>query len=919
MKSFGVDLFPWKVDASCARMNEDRPTPEDFLRHANARRADVLRGRLKIYIGMCAGVGKTFSMLSDAIIEKNRGRDVVAGYIEPHGRADTETLALKLESIPFLTRKYRDIELREFDLDAALIRRPDILLVDELAHTNAPDSRHLKRWHDIRELLDAGVNVYTTMNVQHLESLNDVVNQITGIEVHETVPDAFVSSADAIELVDIPPEELLQRLDEGKIYNPEKAKSAASNFFRKGNLIALRELVLRQTAERVDAQMQQYRDSHLVREIWATSSRILVCVAPNAQSTRVVRAAARMAASLHGQLIAVSMESPRYQDLSESERRHAVAALKLAESLGAETVVRPAQDIVGEIIKLAKEKNASSIVVGKPTMASWRRLLTGSIVDQIVEKSGEITVHVIPGNENRRSRRRRIPLSERMGRGTIRANGIFLSSLICAVCTGINLLIFPYFELADLVMIYLLGMSWVAATLGRGEALYASLVNIAAFDFFFVPPRFTLSIAGPQFILTFAIMLVIGMLISSLTLRVRAQATLVSVREARTAALYDLTKKLNAAVSRAAHSKIVQEKIREILHCEGLLFFPNSDGLLFAPNPGATEMEVDEQELAVAQWTFDRGAAAGLGTNTLPMAKGRYTPIGSADGRFAVLAVYPKQEGLNKSEEDLMDALATQIALVLERTRTQEDSQRVQLESEKERLRNTLLSSVSHDFRTPLASITGAASALIENQSVTEFNRLELLRTIEEESGRLSELVRNVLDITKLESPSVELAKEWNSIDELMAVAISRTEKLLGNRRVSLQLPEKIPLLKSDARLLEQVFINLLENIARHTPDETKVNIVIENQADAIIVVFQDTGPGIREGDELQIFEKHYRRRGDSNGLKDEGFGLGLAICKAVMSAHGGSISAENGKDGGAEFRLRFPLIECAPEVPSET
>ncbi len=892
-------------------MNDKRPDPDALLASVTESELKRTTGALKVYLGMSAGVGKTYSMLSDALGERNRGVDVVAGYIEPHGRKETEDLARELENIPSRLMGYRGVTLKEFDLDAALARKPEIVLVDELAHTNVPGSRHEKRSQDVQELIQAGISVWTTLNVQHLESLKDVITRITGVEVQETVPDSLLSQADEIELVDIPPDELLQRLREGKIYHQEKVPQALSGFFRKGNLIALRELVLRHTAERVDAQLRRYKDLHGVQEIWPAAERILVCVAPNALSSRVVRAAGRLAATLHAEFIAVSIESTRYAGLSSEQRRHAAEALRVAESLGGRTLVRSAEDIVGTILEIAREENVTSIVVGKPLQARWREYLFGSVVDELVRRSGDVNVHVIPGSGDERTPVRHIPRVE-----NVSSRGIVRALVTTALSTLVGWLIFPYFDISNIIMVYLFGVTWTAYRSSRGEAIWTTILSVLAFDFFFVSPQLTFAVSDVQFIITFLVMLVFGLMISSLTRRVRIQAELVSERERRTAALYDLTRKLAEAETRHVTAQVAKDKIEDILHCQATIFLPQ-DGILEPVGELASGLEIEQNELAVARWTFQRGEKAGAGTSTLSGARALYLPLLGTQGGVGVLGLRLDQKLFGRHEQDLCQALADQVALALERIGFKEQSTQAQIEAEKERLRNVLLSSVSHDLRTPLASISGAASALMSNNKLSEDLRLELATTISDEANRLGRILRNVLDVTRLEGGTVQLQVEWNSLEEIIGVSLTQVEAVLGDRPVKVSVAPDLPLVKVDGMLMQQLLVNLIENAAKHTPEHSPIDIEArraDRQDDQqFIISVADRGPGLTPGDEEKIFERLYRSQVGAT----QGFGLGLAICRAIVIAHGGRVWAENRLGGGSIFLVEMPIGGVSPEVPN--
>lgn len=882
-------------------MNNERPNPDILLERVKA--SDKTLGRLKIYLGMAAGAGKTYSMLSDALMEKKRGTDVVAGYIEPHGRNETEELALSLEQIPFRMFENKGVSCREFDLDAALKRKPQILLIDELAHSNAPDSRHLKRWQDIEECLSQGINVYTTVNVQHIESLTDVVTKITGITVHETVPDSVVKRADEIELIDITPEELTQRLKDGKVYVAEKAKTALANFFRPGNLLALRELVLRLTAERVDDQLTTYRRLYDIREVWPAKPRVLVCISPNYLSERVIRTAARLAHSMHTDLVAVSVESFSQPGRREEYEKLVQNGLELAEELGAEIIRASGNDVVAEILRAAHDKNANMIVVGKPVRSRIREYLLGSIVDELIRQSGELDIYVITD----KVRTSRVPLMPSVGPPTLRGMGYALgvtgfTTLFCA-------LVYPYLELSNLVMFYLLAVAWAGTKLGRLESVVTSILSVLIFDFCFVPPRWTFAVEDAQYFVTFIVMLVIALLISTLTLQLKAQAELVGRRERRTAALYDVSKKLAGAVSMFQIALIAREKAKELFGGEALLLIPNSTGELESPLSVEGEAGIDSNELAVARWVSEHKSSAGAGTDTLSGAKFRYFPLVTKKPAASVLGVSFNENWLS-SNEPVLEAFSAQIGSAIERVYAEVEATETQVEFESERVRNILLSSISHDFRSPLAAISGAAETLEQKFDAKDLSGMDLLLSIKDESSRLSRLVRNVLALTRLESGEVRLKLEWQSIEELVGTALERTGALLGNRQVNVSLPAELPLIEMDATLMEQVLINLLENVAKHTQSNCEINITARVEMNSLIFEVSDSGPGLPPGKESQVFEKSYR--GANN---EQGFGLGLTICDVIVRSHGGEITAMNNPTGGATFILKLPLPSKQPEL----
>ena len=567
-------------------MNGSRPNPDSLLKRAQSEQRGSTRGKLKIYLGMAAGVGKTFAMLSDALTEQKRGVRVLAGYIEPHGRAETEELAKQLPNISPRVLEYRGITLHEFDLDQALAQKPEIILVDELAHTNAPNSRHIKRYQDIEELCAKGINVFTTLNIQHIESLRDVISNITGVEVQETVPDSVLAQADEIELIDIPPDELLQRLEAGKIYKHEKVDTALRNFFRKGNLVALREIVLRHAADTVDAQLRSYRTLEGVDEIWATNPRVLVSVAPTKFAVRLVHAAIRLARNLKAPLVALTVETPRTRQASEIDRAHAERALASAARAEAEIIRVSGYDIVQEVIRVAKETNATIIVVGKPMRSKLREFIFGSIVDDLVRQSGKIDILVVQGSADEGGSLRTIPAAAQFSRSSV-----LQSMLWVVLATAVCFLAYPFFELSNLVMIYLLAVAWVASHHGRIESVIASILSVAAFDFFFVPPRWTFAVSDAQYAVTFAVMLVVALLISSLALKLKAQSELALDRERNTRTLFEFNQRLSVCRSLEEAANVTAEMMRKYFGLESLLYWPEGAGELRALNRTEAEFE----------------------------------------------------------------------------------------------------------------------------------------------------------------------------------------------------------------------------------------------------------------------------------------------------------------------------------------
>ncbi len=900
---------------------ENRPNPDLLLARVQADEGAQSRGRLKIFFGASAGVGKTYAMLEAAHEQRRAGVDLVAGYIESHKRAETEALVGGLELLPRWQIEYHGATIEEFDIDAALARHPKLILVDELAHTNVAGARHPKRWQDVEELLEAGIDVYTTINVQHIESLNDVVAQITGVIVRETVPDRIVEQADEVELIDLTPDDLLQRMKEGKVYLPQQAERAVQNFFRKGNLIALRELALRRTADRVDAQMQHYRQNHAIAQTWPTNERLLVGVSPGPLSARLVRAARRMAATMRAEWIVVAVETPKTLRLPEPQREQLIQTLRLAEQLGAETVSLSGQRASDTILDYARARNVTKIVIGKPERPRWQEIVFGSTVDELVRRSGDIDVYVISAAEEEQ-RAGPLPALERTSGNAAYGWGV----LAVVICTALTALMFPYFDEANIIMVYLLGIVVVAIRLGRGPSIIASVLSVAAFDFFFVPPFYTFAVSDVQYLITFAIMLVVALVISTLTTRIKRQADVARDRERRTSALYALSRDFASTRDIENLLRNAVKHINDVFDSQVVIMLPNASGRLQAwgrfagwwPSDAGkrTIFAPDAGEQGVAQWVYDHRQIAGQGTDTLPGSEAVYLPLIASRGTVGVLGVRSLQTRRFISPEQLhlLETFANQIALAIERATLADEAQQAQVQIETERTRSSLLSSVSHDLRTPLATITGASSSLLEDEAAFDATtRHELTQTIFDESNRLNRLVGNLLDMTRLESGAIMVRKEWQPLEEVIGVALGRLDQQLRDRPISIELPPDGALAPFDGLLIEQVLINLLENAIKYTPPASPIDIAGRSGDNMLTISVADRGPGLPPGDEEQIFDKFYRAESAQGGV-----GLGLSICRAIVAAHGGRIWATNRPGGGAIFTFTLPLEGKPPAIRTE-
>jgi two-component system sensor histidine kinase KdpD len=893
-------------------MPSQRPDPDTLLRRVKEEESRQARGKLKIFFGATAGVGKTYAMLEAGHEQQRDNVDVIIGCVETHGRVETEALLKGLEILPPREMEHGGVTLREFDLGAALARRPTLILMDELAHTNAPGSRHAKRWHDVQELLSAGINVYTTINVQHLESLNDVVAQITGVVVRETVPDSILEQADDVELIDLPPDDLLQRLKEGKIYLPHLAEQAIQNFFRKGNLIALRELALRRTADSVDEQMQVYRRDHAVAQTWPAGETIMVCVNLKRRGAKLVRAARRMAAGLHARWLAVYVQTSRHLRLPEAEREKVTQTLRLAEQLGAETVTLSSDNVSQELLTYARARNVNKIIVGKPVRSRWKEWVFGSVVADLVKNSGEIDIYVITG-EAGEGRSLAAPNFQRTSDWSAYGKG----ALSVIVSSALAWLMFPFFGPTNLIMVYLLGVTFVATRYGRGPSVVASILSVAAFDFFFIPPYFSFAVSDVQYLLTFGVMLVVALLISGLTVRIRQQAEAARQRERRTSVLYAMSRDLATHRLVSNLTREATRHLRDVFESQVAVLLPDANGRLILQPGEQVSFTFDHRDQGVAQWAFDHNQMAGLGTETLPGAGAIYLPLVGLQGPVGVLGVRPAQPQrlLAPEQMHLLETFANQIALVIERARLAEEAQRAQVQAETERMRNALLSAVSHDLRTPLTAITGAASSLLNGpESLPLASRRELSQVIYEEAHRLDRLVRNLLDITRLEAGAVQVQKEWHPLEEVVGAALTRLEGRLRGHIVRTHFPANLPLVPLDGVLIQQVVINLLENALKYAPVTAPVDLSASATAEAIIFEIADQGPGLAPGDEHRIFDKFYR----AGPAREGGVGLGLTICRGIVEAHGGRIWAENRPSGGAVFRFTLPLEGTQPSVEPE-
>jgi two-component system sensor histidine kinase KdpD len=886
-----------------------RLDPDELLTRIERSEASLLRGRLKIFFGASAGVGKTYTMLEAARSASASGADVAVGYVELHGRVETEALLTGLEQLPVLQVSYRGIVRREFNLDAALMRRPAILLVDELAHSNLaegdPKPRHAKRWQDIEELLAAGINVWTTVNVQHLESLNDVIAGITGTRQLETIPDRIFDHADEVELIDLSPGDLLQRLSAGKVYAAAQAAVASERFFREPNLLALRELALRRTADRVDAAARAYGNDERASKPWLARDRFLVAVTLDDQAEQLVRFGKRFADALDAEWLVVTVETVAMLRLGEKARNRRVDILRLAESLGAETVTLDGSSASAALIEYAALRNVTRIVVGEPKRFGLRSLFRPSTTTKLVEANGGFDVSVISRREPRvAAGRARADSGER----EVKWSSYWAAMGVTVMCTLLAALMYPHLELTNLVMVYLLGTTIAALRLGRGPASLAALTNVLAFDFFFVPPRFSIAVADFEYVVTFAVMLAVALIIAGLAASVRAQTRVAGARERRTALLYGMSRELAANRGLEDLAKVAVKHVAETFASQAVVLIPDASGRLHHPRGAPLAGSLRNADLSVAQWVLDHGVPAGLGTDTLPANAAQYLPLEATSRTLGVLALAPSQRRrlLLPEQRHLLETFAGQIALAIERAGLADAAETARVTAETESLRNTLLASISHDLRTPLAAIAGASSAL--NDPLMTFDakaRRALTASIESKANEMSEIISNVLELIRLEAGQVTLRRDWQTLEELLGAVLSRCRTQLASHQIVDRLPADLPPVYVDGSLLSQVFTNLLENVAKHTPPGTHVTISAAIDNDMVRVSIDDDGPGFSIDNPELLFAKFYR--GKDEGTSG-GAGLGLTICRAIVNAHGGSIVALKRAEGGARFTFTLPV-----------
>ncbi len=882
-------------------VEEYRPDPDALLARVQAEEAQKARGKLKIFLGYAAGVGKTYAMLEAARSRKAEGIDVVVAVVETHGRAETEALLTGLEIVPRRRVEYRGVSFTEMDVDAVLTRRPQLALVDEHAHTNAPDSRHPKRWQDIEEILNAGIDVYTTLNIQHLESFRDIIAQTTGVMVRETIPDRVVDEAAEIEIIDLPPEELLQRMREGKIYIPEQAARAIDNFFEEGNLIALREIALRRAANRVDEQMREYLRTYSAPGILPVADRILVCISGSPNSEHLIRTARRLAEELKTDWYALYVETPENDRLTAENRERIWRDLRLAESLGAkEAVTSTADSFPDAVIDFARKHQITKVLIGRSIRPRWRQWVRGSVLEQILRGAKEMDVYVIGSTGKKPAERISTPLSSRE---TWRR--YLAALLLVAGATIISEFAIELLSPTSMVMFYLLAVLVAALRLGFKPALVTAFVGVFAFDFFLIPPYYSFAVSDTQYLIIFISFLIVGAVISTLVARARAHTETIRVREAQTTTLYAFSRELSSAVNLKEIIDVVVHHVSDSFEAQAAVLLPEGESLKQA---GPENVALGEKQISVALWAFRNRQMAGRGTDTLSSAEFLYLPLqagGKTAGVLTIKLMNPNGE-LSPEDKRLLEAFASQAAFAIERAQLAQRAEEVQLIQATERLERSLLKSISHDLRTPLSSIMGALSSLRDEREVLDVgSKRELTELALEEAGRMNRFISNLLDVTRLESGALKVRKEPYDVQDLLGSSVAALEPRVKGKKIQLRIPPDVPLVPMDSVLMSQVVMNLLDNALKYSPAEGTIEVSAATRNGELEIAVADQGPGIPPEHLTQIFNKFFRL---SRNEETSGTGLGLAICRGIVEAHGGRIWAENRPEGGSRVIFRLPL-----------
>ncbi|MFM9848682.1 MAG: DUF4118 domain-containing protein [Hyphomicrobiaceae bacterium] len=895
---------------------DQRPSPEALLEAA--QREEAKAGRLKIFVGAAPGVGKTYEMLQAARARLKEGVDVVAAVVETHGRVETQALLDGIEVIPRKALDYKGRKLEEMDIDAVIARRPDIALVDELAHTNAPGSRHPKRYLDVEELISRGITVYTTVNIQHIESLNDVVAQITRIRVRETVPDSILDRTDDIELVDLTPDDLIQRLKDGKVYVPKQARRALEHYFSRGNLTALRELALRRTADRVDDELLSHMQANAIPGPWAAGDRILVCVSEDPRSAGLVRHAKRLADRLHAPLTALSFETQRSLRLANEDRDRIADTLRLAERLGAQAITLPSsrRKIADDIIAYAQSGNITQIVIGKSIRSRWFELLHGSVVHDLVRRAGNISVHVVAGDEIAQNPVPKKTVGTAPDSTRLEPFSVLVAIAAVAVAVGVGVVIQPAFGIENVDLVLLTAIVGIAIRYGLWPSLLASMLSAFAYNFFFLPPLYTFVISDPTNVAAFVFFSLVAVVVSNLAASVRTHAQAAFARVRTTESLYAFSRKLAGVGSLDDVLWATGYQIASMLKVRVVLLLPEGGTLaLRASYP--PEDDLDASDLAAADWAWSHNRAAGRGSDTLPGAKRLFLPMRTGRGTIGVVGIDSDKTGplLTPEQRRLLDALIDQAALAIERVHLVEEADRVKRSIETDKLRAAILTSLSHDLRTPLAGILGAAGALRElSDALSKSDKTELLDTIVEESERLNRFIANLLDMTKLEAGALAPNIAPHALDELIGTTLARAAKITAEHKIDLDLATGLPMVNVDAVLLEQALFNLIDNASKYAPAGSTIRIQGWQENDLVRLQILDEGPGIPADATDRIFDRFYRVHKEDTVRA--GTGLGLAVSRGFIEAMQGRIVAGNRSDRqGAVFTITLPLAPVAREL----
>ncbi|MBL8583500.1 MAG: sensor histidine kinase KdpD [Rhizobiaceae bacterium] len=892
---------------------QGRPEPDALLAEA----AKEGRGRLKIFLGAAPGVGKTYAMLEAAQRRRADGLDVVVGVVETHGRSETERLTAGLEVVPRAQVPYGGRLLSEMDLDGIIALHPRLVLVDELAHTNVPGSRHAKRWQDVEELLATGIDVYSTLNIQHLESLNDVVARITRVKVRETIPDKVLELADDIELIDLPPDELIERLRQGKVYIQDQIARAIQNFFSKGNLTALRELAMRVAADRVDAQMAAHMKSHAIHGPWPAQDRVLVCVNEAPVSKALVRAAKRMAERSRTDWIVASVTTPASEHLPDAAKDSIAETLRLAESLGADiSTINAESHVADEILAFARSRNVSRIVLGRPRPRLFTAWFTReTVADEIIRKADDFEVTIVSADP-REARKAAIRGAALVPERDPKA--YLWSAAAVAAATVVAIFVNRIFPVESLSLFFLVAVLGVAARFGLWPSIFASGLAFLSYNFFLPEPFFTFEIANQDLVLTLFLFLAVAVVTGNLAARLRDQAHAQRAIARRTANLFDFSRKV---ASVASFDDVVWAAVTHVastMQCSSIILMPDASGRLAIVGGMPPEDQLEPRDRGAAEWAWDKREPAGWSSQTLPSATWLFLPMKSADRIHGLLGVqFGARQYITTEERRLLDSLVDQVGLAIERTKLASDMENTRLLAETESLRGALLSSVSHDLRTPLVSIIGAATSLVEaDEALGPSGRRSLAETIRDEGERLNRYVQNLLDMTRLGYGALKVARQPVDLREVVGRALRRLERDLAAHRIVRHLPASLPEVSGDAVLLEQVVTNILDNAAKYAPAGSQVTLSAKATGGEVTLTISDEGPGIPEPDREHVFDMFFRvRAGDG---QPGGTGLGLAIAKGIMAAHGGSIRAEAAQKDGSGTRIVMTLPPAAsPGVPA--